>query len=193
MENNQLLNAHHHNGLKNGEAKKLSVASLEEIKQAIRYLMVLCGLNEKDLPDEVEKAILIDFLISEYPNFTTDDLKQAFRLALSGKIKLDFEIYGKRFSAAYISRFLNAYKNYKIELNMQLKKAEASKKMLPPYQPNEQEKAQIDEISKEIQQKLASLNDKINVVHKKGFTENEQNDVLNYDQAKKINDNFTKK
>lgn len=108
--------------------KKISECPDEDIKMALRYVMILLGLTGKDVPDEVEKAVLIDVIREDYgTRFAVDEIKLAFRWAMSGKTDVDKSFYGKRFSVAYLSNFMEAYEVKKkelIELDRRNKKPE---------------------------------------------------------------------
>lgn len=94
--------------------RKIRECAEEQIKDALKYVFVLLGLNSTDIPDDVEKIVLIDFIYEFYGNqFSTADLKNAFKLVVAKEIDLDLNLYGKRFSAAYMAKIMDAYRDYK--------------------------------------------------------------------------------
>lgn len=105
----QVLNA---NGF-----KKLGSCTDQEMMTVLRYAMVLVGMTAKDALAELEEAVLKDFIRVEYgKRFSTEDIRMAFRWAMSGKTDVDKSFYGKRFSVAYLSNFMEAYDEKKKEM-----------------------------------------------------------------------------
>ncbi len=95
----------------------------DKLKEALRYIMVVLGLSASDVPDEVEKAVLMEVLTEQYgTRLTTEDLKMAVKMGVAGTIvsddgkPIDTSLYGKRFSVAYLQRFIGPYENYKREI-----------------------------------------------------------------------------
>lgn len=97
--------------------KKLGRCTPEEMRVVLRYSMVLLGMTEKDALDQLEEDVMMDFLREDYgERFTSEDMRLAFRWAMSGKTDVDKSFYGKRFSVAYLSNFMEAYDVKKKEL-----------------------------------------------------------------------------
>lgn len=83
----------------------------------MRYAMVLLGMTEKDLLNKLEEDVILEFIRAEYGiRFTSEDFRLAFRWAMSGKTDVDKSFYGKRFSVAYLSNFMEAYEVKKKEM-----------------------------------------------------------------------------
>ncbi len=156
-------------------SKKINTSTDKELTKTLSYIYFLLGLKERDLPDtEIEEPIIKEFIKEEYGEGSCEELKLAFKLGLSGKTKVDPEIYGKRFSSAYISRFMNAYVLYKEEL---IKKEKAHlremeiknrKQLPPPPPPSKEDIEKMEQIMKEIREKTISPTRTINV---KGATQ----------------------
>lgn len=83
----------------------------EEIKQVLRYVMILVGLRGNNLPTDEEKYVLISFIKSNFANQTTAEIKLAFEMAVAGKFQVDVKTY-ENFSCEYFARIMNAYLNY---------------------------------------------------------------------------------
>jgi hypothetical protein len=86
----------------------------EPIKQALRYVFVLIGLKPEQFPTEIEKAVLIQFIFSNYSSLAVDEIKIAFELGVKGELnepKL-MEHFGN-FSSMYFAKVIEAYKNYR--------------------------------------------------------------------------------
>lgn len=164
------------------QAKKIRDCTVEEIKQAIRYIIVLLGLQERDIPtDEDEKIILIEFIYTEYGNkYSVEDLRTAFRHAIAGRLNVDREIYGKRFSPNFIARFMDAYDIYKNNLLRLTRQkeliAQQEAELVERNRPRGVDKS-TEEIIKEIHyniNKASSLNDsqqRMTPVQKRGISQ----------------------
>lgn len=81
---------------------------LEPIKQSLRYIFALIGLKAENLPSELQKAVLLDFIQSDLKQYTPEELKLAFRMAIAGELSIDVTHY-QNFNALYLSAVMNAY------------------------------------------------------------------------------------
>ena len=94
-------------------SKQLKIRDLEPendepIKQVLRYVFTLVGIRADQIPDEIQKAVLIDFIRAELQNFTLPEFKIAFTMAVKGDLNVDPNPFGQ-FSALYLSNILKAY------------------------------------------------------------------------------------
>lgn len=80
----------------------------EDIKQVLRYAMVLVGLRGNNMPSEEEKFVLLNFIRSNFGNQTPEEIKLAFEWAVSGKLGVDAKCY-ENFSCEYFGRIMKAY------------------------------------------------------------------------------------
>jgi len=78
------------------------------LKNSLRYVMTLTGLKPENFPSEFETEILIDFLKSNFGKITTEEIRLAFKMALSGSIDAETNHF-QNFCAPYIAKILNAY------------------------------------------------------------------------------------
>ena len=83
----------------------------EDLKQVLRYSMVLVGLRGNNMPTEEEKFVLLNFIRSNFGNQTLEEIKLAFELAVSGKLGIDAKCY-ENFSCEYFGRIMKAYIDY---------------------------------------------------------------------------------
>jgi hypothetical protein len=83
----------------------------EDLKQVLRYSMVLVGLRGNNMPTEEEKFVLLNFIRSNFGNQTPEEIKLAFELAVSGKLEIDAKCY-ENFSCEYFGRIMKAYIDY---------------------------------------------------------------------------------
>ena len=117
----------------NGDESNLAIAlnqnsinksTIEELKQVLRLVMVKVGLRANNLPNDHEKQVLIDHIITHYGNHTPNEVRLAFEMALTFKLDLpekDIPCY-ENFTCAYVSKIMNAYRKWAIEAYPQIKK-----------------------------------------------------------------------
>ena len=86
----------------------LRVRIEEDIKEVLRYSMLLVGLRGNNLPTEEEKFVLTNFVRSNFGNQTPEEIKIAFEMAVAGKLQVDAKCY-ENFSCEYFGRIMNAY------------------------------------------------------------------------------------
>lgn len=106
-------------------------STIQEIKGALKIVMLKVGIKENDLPTEEEKAVLIDHILLNYGNHTPAEIKLAFDMALAGKledinhkgepIELDVACYFGNFTCLYFSKIMNAYRMWAKQTYKQLK------------------------------------------------------------------------
>lgn len=83
----------------------------EDIKQVLRYSMLLVGLRANNMPTNEEKFILINFIKSNFGNQTPEEIRIAFEMAVAGKFNTDIKSY-ENFSCEYFGRIMNAYLDF---------------------------------------------------------------------------------
>lgn len=104
-----------------GEETELSVAllspairnsSMEELKQVLRLVMIKVGLRGQNWPQDEEKMVLIQHVISNFGGNRIDEIKLAFEMAIAGKLDLkhDETKCFENFSCAYFSTIMTAYR-----------------------------------------------------------------------------------
>jgi hypothetical protein len=100
----------------------------EPIKQAFRYIFTLIGLKAENIPSDLQKAVLINYVRTELGSFTPDELCLAFRLAVSKRLDVEINHF-QNFNAIYLSEVLEAYRRQRsaalIEYNREMKKLES--------------------------------------------------------------------
>lgn len=113
---------------------------LEELKKALRQVFFLIGLRADQIPVEEEKAFLIQYIIENYGGHTADEITLAFKMAIQGKLKLDYKevrSYGI-FSPMYFTIVMDAYREWAKEQSEKLLRNE------PERQVSEHEKIMIN-------------------------------------------------
>lgn len=91
------------------QSQQIGKASLDEIKQVLRYVMVKLGLRERNWPEDDEKTILLRHVIENYFAHTLDEIILAFDMAMMGKLGVESKCY-ENFSCEYFTGIMNAYR-----------------------------------------------------------------------------------
>jgi len=134
------------------KSPRIKDCSEKDVGDVLKKIFMLIGLVNK--PDTIETDVLIDFVKNDLKKYTLEEIELSFRMALKGKLyeringkdeQLNLNHYNN-FSAAYLSRVINAYEN---------KRREAIKK----------------ENMKPVEEKQLSAQDKLSSV-KRGIIEN---------------------
>jgi hypothetical protein len=112
----------------------------EDIKQVLRYVMVLVGLRGQNLPSEEERFVLLNFIRSNFGNQTPEEIKLAFEWAVAGRLNIDAKCY-ENFSCEYFGRIMKAYIDMANEETRSVKKEPDIE--LPPPSDEEQKKQAI--------------------------------------------------
>lgn len=101
--------------------QSLRVRSEEDLKQVLRYAMVLVGLRGNNMPTDEEKFVLLNFIRSNFGNQTPEEIRLAFDMAVAGKLGVDAKCY-ENFSCEYFGRIMKAYLDYAREETRTVKK-----------------------------------------------------------------------
>lgn len=108
--------------LPNGEIVKFEQAiedrrigtllDIEPLKQALRYAMVLVGIKAHNVPNDREKAVLLQFIQSNYGGHTPAEIRLAFDLAVAGELYVEDVKCYENFSPLYFASIMNAYRKW---------------------------------------------------------------------------------
>ena len=101
----------------------------EEIKQALRYVFTLIGLKPDQIPGDIEKVVLINYIKENMKSYTAAEIRIAFELAIKGDFKTELNHYG-HFSALYLSRIFNDYVEHRRQIAFELRREEDEKDKL---------------------------------------------------------------
>ena len=102
----------------------------EDLKQVLRYSMVLVGLRGNNMPTEEEKFVLINFIKTNFGNLTLEEIKLAFEWAVSGKLGIDAKCY-ENFSCEYFGRIAKSYIDYSRQSTLTVVKEVGTPKEIP--------------------------------------------------------------
>ena len=103
------------------QTQRIAQLDIEPLKQALRYAMVLVGIKANNVPNEREKAVLLQFIQTNYGGHTPDEIRLAFDLAVSGNLDLDDVRCYENFSPLYFSQIMNAYRRWARPKHAELK------------------------------------------------------------------------
>lgn len=95
-------------------AKPIKDITAEELKQTLRYCMVLTGIRAQNIPVDEEKVVLMHFIYKYFGKYTIAEMKLAFELAIARQLPLEekeLKCYDN-FSSEYVSRIMKAYRSY---------------------------------------------------------------------------------
>lgn len=81
----------------------------ESIKMSLRYIFTLVGLKSENLPSELQKMVLVEFIESEFGWMTPEEMKLAFRMAVAGQLDVEINHF-QNFSSVYFAAVANAYR-----------------------------------------------------------------------------------
>lgn len=94
---------------------KIGNYQIIDFNACLKTSMIKVGVRASNIPEGVEKEVLIKFLMDNFKEFTPEMINKAFDMALSGKLDLkDSSCYGD-FSCEYLGRILSAYRNFLIK------------------------------------------------------------------------------
>lgn len=77
-------------------------------------MFFLIGLRAEQIPADEEKGFLIQYIAENYGGHTADEIKLAFKMAIQGKLKLEYKdvkCYGI-FSPMYFTGIMDAYREW---------------------------------------------------------------------------------
>ena len=92
--------------------------------------LVVADLGLKTMPDQLAQQRMIHYLLNYYQDFSFEDIVKAFELALVGKFQVNIEHYDS-FDIKYLTKILNAYREYK-KLNTPKLPAARTEEVKPP-------------------------------------------------------------
>jgi hypothetical protein len=94
--------------------KKIFECTDEEVKDALRYIMLLVGIRQKTIVamEAEEKIMLVMFVRRKYSGHTISELKLAFDKAISGELNIEDAKPYENFTCEYIGRIMNVYRSW---------------------------------------------------------------------------------
>lgn len=87
----------------------------DRMKYFDEWILQICYFVGIDpAPEAPIRVMVMEFMIENYPTFSLDEIKHAFKMALSGKLDLthDQMNHFNKFTAIWVTTIMNAYKRY---------------------------------------------------------------------------------
>ncbi len=114
----------------------LKIADKESIRQEIgkSIAIVITDLGVKTMPDKYAQKRIVYYLLSYYKDFSIEEIRLAFELAIVGKLEIEIEHY-QSFDIKYLSKILNAYRKYRNEKKLRIR----AEQMQEPKEPTAKE------------------------------------------------------
>ena len=114
----------------------------QEIRKLLGQLFILTGLRKENFPDELQTALLIQFISEDLGNYSLEDFRIAFRLAVKGDLDAEVNHY-QSFSGVYIAKIMSAYVKVRTHHLKSLKSNENALKIESKMEHTDQEKRDI--------------------------------------------------
>lgn len=110
----------------NGDTNKLALAvksklikdcTLEEVKEVLIKVMIKVGLRSANWPNDLEKLVLFEHIVTGYGGHRLNEIPLAFDFALNGELAdgdgevIDANCF-ENFSCLYFSKVMNAYRHW---------------------------------------------------------------------------------
>jgi hypothetical protein len=96
------------------QGQTLRLTNEKDLKQVLRYSMLLVGLRANNMPTEEESFVLINFIQTNFANVTIAEIKLAFDMAVAGKLGIDAKCY-ENFSCEFFGRIMARYLEFSAE------------------------------------------------------------------------------
>jgi len=92
------------------QSKKIrNIENDEPIKQVLRYVFTLIGLKAENIPNEIQKSVLINYIQKDLKQYSVEDIRIAFHLLLKNELDCEMNHF-QNFSAMYLSQVMSAYR-----------------------------------------------------------------------------------
>ena len=124
----------------NNEVKIRDIKDQNSIIELLNYLYVLLNIKKVNQLNALEESVLNGVILTSYRHFTINEIKHAFRLAVSGFLKI--EMYQKLDSITF-GKVMMAYNDHKLN-----KIKEHKKTIKPDNTMTIEEKEKIEELYK---------------------------------------------
>lgn len=116
-------------------SKKIYESPEESLKDVLKFVMILVGIREQNIPNEGEKKVLIDFIQRHYGGHSLMEIKLAFEMAVTDKLsfeKGENSHHYENFSCSYFAKIMNAYRKWAASEINHLPKKEDKELPAPP-------------------------------------------------------------
>lgn len=96
------------------KSKKIIQSTPNDILQVLGKLVIKVGVRASNLPDDVERSVLIEHIAKNFGGNTLAEIELAFDMAMSGKLPVKATCY-ENFSCAYFSEIMVSYRAWAVE------------------------------------------------------------------------------
>lgn len=95
----------------------------EPIKQVFRYIFTLIGLKAENIPDDVQKAVLLNFIRTDLKQYALEEFRIAFHLLVKGELDMEPQHF-QNFNSLYLAQVMAAYDEHRKQVIKKIREAE---------------------------------------------------------------------
>lgn len=99
------------NGVKVRDINLPHTATENPLIQTFRYLIILLGIREHNIPSESQKLVLYNYVVSNMGKYTCEEIRTAFEMAVAGRMNVDPNSF-QSLDSVFFSRIMNSYSEY---------------------------------------------------------------------------------
>lgn len=96
------------------QSPKIISASFEQMMQVLMKVIMKVGVRANNLPDELERSVLIEHILKNFGGNTLKEIELAFDMAISCKLDVEANCF-ENFSCIYFSKIMTAYRSWAIQ------------------------------------------------------------------------------
>lgn len=107
-----------------------------KIWEALCDVMTLLGIRPENIPRGKDRTLLLDFIDEEYGKFSPEEIRLAFKLALSETFPAETNCFGD-FNGRFVAGVLNAYRRWQEKNKLEAMKLQSIQQAIPAEGPKE--------------------------------------------------------
>jgi len=111
------------------QPKIRNIESDEPIRQVLRYIFTLIGIRAENIPNDIQKSVLINYIQNDLKHYSVDDFKIAFHLMLKNELDCESNHY-QNFNPMYLAQVMNAYNKHRQMAIHEFKKLEMEQQQM---------------------------------------------------------------
>jgi hypothetical protein len=112
----------------------------EPIKQVFRYIFTLIGLKAENIPDDIQKAVLLNFIRTDLAQYGVEEFRIAFHLLVKNELDMEPQHF-QNFNPLYLAQVMAAYDDHRKQVFKKLREAEAENEKPKEMTPEEKYEA----------------------------------------------------
>lgn len=109
------------------QQKIRNIESDESIRQVLRYVFTLIGIRAENIPNDVQKSVLINYIKNDLKHYSVEDIRIAFHLMLKNELDCESNHY-QNFNPMYLAQVMNAYNKHRKNVIHEFKQIEMEQK-----------------------------------------------------------------